>query len=61
MSATPPQTPSSPPARAVRDVAAILRALRRAVHTDKLLSREAAYRYLDLQGIPRNALDEPAP
>ena len=39
-----------------RDV--ILRALRRAVYTDKMLSLEAAWRYLDLQGIPREALSE---
>lgn len=39
-----------------RDPAAIVRALRRAVYTDKMLSLEAAWRYLDLHGIPREAL-----
>lgn len=42
-----------------RDPAAIIRALRRAVYTDKMLSLEAAWRYLDLHGIPREALNEP--
>jgi len=36
---------------------AILRALRRAVFVHHTLSVEAAWRYLDLQGIPREELD----
>lgn len=37
---------------------AILRALRRAVYTDRMMSLDAAWRYLDLHGIPRDALTE---
>lgn len=40
------------------DRVAILRALRRAVYTDKMLTLEAAWRYLDVQGIPREALGQ---
>ncbi len=44
--------------RLPRDEAALVRALRRLVRTDKLLTIEDAYRYCDLTGIPRRALDE---
>ena len=41
------------------DEAKVLRALRRLVYTDKLLTVEQAWRYMDCAGIPRARLDEP--
>jgi hypothetical protein len=38
----------------------LARALRRLVFTDKLLTLEQAYRYCDLAGIPRRALEDAA-
>ena len=35
----------------------LVRALRRLVYTDKLLTLEQAHRYCDLVGIPRRLLD----
>ncbi|GEM_PF-4539850 len=40
------------------DQASIVRALRSLVFTDKLLKIEDAWRYLDLLGLPRDALDD---
>lgn len=34
----------------------VVRALRRLVYTDKLLSLEDAFRYCDVAGIPREAI-----
>ena len=36
---------------------ALVTALRRAVHSDKLLPLDVAYRYCELAGLPRDALD----
>lgn len=36
----------------------VLRALRRLVFTDRLLTVEQAWRYMDCAGIPRTKLDE---
>ena len=41
-----------------RDDQELARALRRAVHSLRLLSIEEARRYCDLVGLPRSVLDE---
>ena len=40
------------------DEAKVLRALRRLVYTDKLLTIEQAWRYMDVIGLPRAKLDD---
>lgn len=36
----------------------LVRALRRAVYTHRLLTVDQAHRYLDLVGLPRSSLDD---
>lgn len=38
--------------------AELVRILRRLVHTDRLLSLEAAWRYCDIVGIPRKLIEQ---